>query len=83
MCPSDLDQFDGVRLRQRAFVGHRRIEGGEINHADRLRAEHERIVTDAFSVDLGGNRGGADLIKTFLRIGADAALEQVRGHDVD
>ena len=46
-------------------------------------APSERIVADALRVDLGRDRSGTDLVETFLRIGVDAAVEQVRGDDVD
>ena len=70
-------------LRQRAFVGDRCIERGEVDHAHRLCAEHEWIVADAIFVNFRRNGRGADIVETFLRVRADAAVEQVRGHDVD
>ena len=70
-------------MRQRAFIGDRRIERGKIDHAHRLRAEHERIIVDAIGIDLRSYCRGADVVEAFLRIGADAAVEQMGGDDVD
>ena len=72
-----------MRLRQRALVSDRRIEGGEIDHAHWLRAEYERVVANAVTVNFRRNRGRADIVETFLRVHADTAVEQMSGHDVD
>ncbi len=69
-------------LRPRAFIGDRGVEGGKIDHANRLGAEHERIIADAVAVELGLDRQRADAVETALGIGVDAAVEEPRGDDV-
>jgi hypothetical protein len=64
-------------------IGDGGVEGGKIDHAHRLRAEHERIVADAIGVDLRRHRRRADVVEALFRVGFDAAVEQVRGDDVD
>ena len=65
------------------LVGDCRIEGGQVDHTHRLGAQHERIIADAFLVDLRGEGGRADLCEALFRIDRDAVREQVRGHEVD
>ena len=47
-----LDRFDHDRRRAPLFVGDRRIGGGKIDRPHRLRAEHERIMLQAFAIHL-------------------------------
>src|SRR5436190_22343680 len=72
-----------MRLRPRTFIGDGGIEGGEIDHAYRLRAKHERIVANAFSVNLRGYYCRTDVVQAPLRVGFDAAVEQMGGNRID
>ena len=73
-----LDRIDGVRRDALPLVGDGGVEAGEIDHPQRLRAEHERIVLHALAVDLGFHRELADQFQAAARILVDAAVEQAR-----
>ena len=74
--PVLLDGFDRMRRGPRALIGDRGIEGREIDHAHRLRSQHERIIANAFAVELGFHRGLADALETVLGRALDPAVEQ-------
>ena len=77
-----LDGFDHIGRRPHAFIGDRRIEGGEIDRPHRLGAEHERIVAHAFAVDLRFHRQRAQPVEARFRAVLDAAVEQVHGGEI-
>ena len=72
-----------MRLRQCALIGDGGVEGGEIDHLDRLGAENERIIAHAFRIDFRRDGGGANIVQAFFGSRVDAAVEQMRGDDVD
>src|SRR5262249_61975691 len=72
-----------MRLRPRSFIGDSGIEGGEIDHAHRLRAKYERIVANAFSVNFRGYCCRTDVVQAPLRAGFDAAVQQTGGDSID
>ena len=81
-CAVLLDGVDGVGDDALAFVGDRGVEAREVDHAQRLGAEDERIVLHALGIDPGFKREIADLFQALGRILVDAAVEQAGGDEV-
>jgi hypothetical protein len=77
-----LDAVDDMRRRPHAFIGDGGVKGRQVDRADRLRAEHERVIAHAVTVDLGLHGQRAKAIKARLRAALDAAVEQVHGRQV-
>src|SRR5262245_14864422 len=77
-----FDGVDDVRHGACAFVGDRRVERREIDRPYRLSAEYERIVAQAFAMDLRLERKLAQTLEARLRLVRDAAVEQAGGGEV-
>ena len=77
-----LDQFDDIGDGTHAFIGDRRIERREIDRPHRLGAEHERIISHAFAINLRLQRQIAKAIEAGLGLALDAAIEQPHGRKI-
>ena len=66
----------------KALIGDRGKERREVDGSHRLRAEHKRIITQAFAVNLRLQRQRAEAVEACLRTVFDAAVEQVHGGQI-
>src|SRR5262245_4504694 len=71
-----------MRRWTQSFICNGSIEGCEIDGTHRLRAQHKRIVTYAFAVNVRLDREIAKAIKTRLRCAFDPAIEQMHGREI-